>query len=303
VDIARKGGSGLPGNRRAMTPGDAVLVRWSDGHWYHAHLKSTSDSRHHVSWDPPHQSWPSEDVAGDAIIPRMDQAREVCNFDVALAFVKKLKSMKASIIKEKFQDLELVYHWTREENVHKIVENNLRAPGAVNSDGTKVELKNGAAYGAGIYAATNMRFGQSYGGGLSCAFLCLAIPGRRANAQKLKPRDDSLQHGELRVFKTSDQLLPLFFTDSQRAHSLEECAMKILKHLRTKLLGLPAEEAVDGINVGTVVEVFDSGFWYRAKVSKFNAHNGTYDVAWTPPFHRYPPYHGVNAKSVRRLGQ
>jgi hypothetical protein len=41
-----------------------------------------------VAWDPPFAQWAPERVAEHAVIPRMNQPREVCNFDVALQFVK-----------------------------------------------------------------------------------------------------------------------------------------------------------------------------------------------------------------------
>ena len=41
-----------------------------------------------MAWDPPFAQWAPERVAEHAVIPRMNQPREVCNFDVALQFVK-----------------------------------------------------------------------------------------------------------------------------------------------------------------------------------------------------------------------
>ena len=117
VEMARTGGSGLAGNRRSVSvgrvlrcyqtsrmiktgfvcwfcpvlsadffPGDAVLVRWSDGHWYAGHVRDAGEEIS-VAWDPPYAQWAPERVSEQAVIPRMNQPREVCNFDVALEFV------------------------------------------------------------------------------------------------------------------------------------------------------------------------------------------------------------------------
>eukprot|EP00435_Cladocopium_sp_Y103_P002631 s841_g1.t1 len=145
VEMARAGGAGLPGNRRNVAVGDAVLVRWSDGRWYGGHVRAMPEPEDDgaglsVAWDPPFAQWAPERVAEHAVIPRMNQPREVCNFDVALQFVKleayfsKLCSMKDG--SNKATKLEVVYHWTGEENVQKIVENNLKPPGSTNADGT-----------------------------------------------------------------------------------------------------------------------------------------------------------------------
>ncbi|CAK0881121.1 unnamed protein product, partial [Prorocentrum cordatum] len=144
VSMARQGGSGLLGNRRSMDPGDAILARWSDGHWYHGHLQSAgSGNLVTVSWDPPCNSWAPEAISVNDIMPRTEQAREVCNFDVAVAFVKKMRSMS-----EAAGSLEIVYHYTRGENVHQIVENSLKVPGTTNADGSKVTVKNGSVMAA-----------------------------------------------------------------------------------------------------------------------------------------------------------
>eukprot|EP00928_Gymnodinium_smaydae_P043030 TRINITY_DN28921_c0_g1_i1.p1 TRINITY_DN28921_c0_g1~~TRINITY_DN28921_c0_g1_i1.p1 ORF type:complete len:559 (+),score=82.98 TRINITY_DN28921_c0_g1_i1:87-1763(+) len=288
VEMARKGGSGLPGNRRSFVVGDAVLVRWSDGHWYKAHLESeNADGQMHVSWDPPFQSWDAETVSPDAVIARTDQAREVCNFDVALAFVRKLKSCKdSSSTRENVRPLEIVYHYTREENVDKIVDNNLKVPGSKNADGTKVDVKNGSVYGRGIYAATDMHYGQNFGAGLKCAFMCLAIPGRVAEARnKLTASYDSFQQGQLRVYGKSEQLLPLFFTDTQHSSTLETRALEIAVLLETKILGIKRET----FEKGSVVEVYWEQSWWRASVRKLNP-NGSVVVDWLPPWDKYPKY-------------
>ena len=224
VEMARKGGSGLPGNRSSVTQGDQVLARWSDGHWYAGRVLHTLPGKHHIGWDPPYDWWGSEDIAASAVLPRMNQPREVCNFDVALAFVERLSSGRE-------EDIEIIFHWTREENVNKIIENNLRAPGERNADGTAVTMLNGKAFGQGIYAATNINFGRSFGCGNPCAFLCLAASGRtqkcRKHAVQLASGHDCLKHDQLRVYRSSEQLLPLFFTDDSHARNLAQCAQDI----------------------------------------------------------------------------
>lgn len=290
VDMARKGGAGLPGNKSFVKQGDAVLVRWSDGHWYKAHLVLIHpDGRHNISWDPPYHAWAPEDANSDAVIPRMDQAREVCNFDVALSFINKLHKLK-----KKTSALELVYHWTREENVGKIIENNLKTPGSTNADGSKVELKNGAVYGSGIYAATSMNFGAGYGAGLSCAFLCLANPGSTKvclGPAHLGTSDDSLQHGQLRVYRSSDQLLPLFFTDRQRSAQLEQCAQQIAGFLQQKV--------EVGFREGAWVYALDKNHWYQAEVVAANA-DGSYAIKWLPPYEAYGYASAVPAANLRK---
>ena len=84
----------------------------------------------------------------------MNQPREICNFDMAVAFVKRLVELKAH--EEAEMELEVVYHWTREENVATIVENNLRPPGSANADGTAVKVVNGEASGFLILLLTTI---------------------------------------------------------------------------------------------------------------------------------------------------
>lgn len=70
--------------------GDSVLVRWSDGCWYGGRVRAMQgpdEDKISVAWDPPYANWAPERVSEQALIPRMTQPREVCNFDVALEFV------------------------------------------------------------------------------------------------------------------------------------------------------------------------------------------------------------------------
>lgn len=306
VDLARKGGTGLPGNKRSISPGDAVLVRWQDGNWYQATLDSVNaNGQYLVSWSPPYQGWAAEEAAVDAVIPRTEQSREVCNFDVALAFVKKLKSLSDERVNRAHNtQMEIVYHYTRVENVDKIVENNLRPPGSVNADGTQVSVLNAEAYGRGIYAATDMQFGVHFGCGLKCAFLCLAIPGKIVKTGKLGPNHDCLQHGKMRVYKASEQMLPLFFTDQTHAPRLEKCATEIMELLLVKVMGLQKEAAASvlslSFNTGCAVEVWETCCWWKATVKKVHA-DGTYDVAWAAPYASWPIGCRVQASCIRKL--
>jgi hypothetical protein len=147
--------------------------------------------------------------AGERLPGTHDTAREICNFDVVLTFVEKALALGGE------GALEIAYHWTRKENIQLIVENNLRAPGAVNADGSTVAQAHGAVYGRGIYAAINIAFGAQYGRGAPCALLCLALPGRVQDSKTLSSGYDSLRHGDLRVYASSAQLLPLFLTNRE----------------------------------------------------------------------------------------
>jgi len=305
VEMARSGGSGLPGNRSTAGVGDMVLVRWADGHWYPARILQTyEDGRHQVGWDPPYTQWSAESVAPESVIPRMNQPREVCNFDVAVAFVRRLRSIKSTPITAE-TDLEVVYHWTREENVNKIVENNLRPPGSTNADGSAVRVLNGEVYGRGIYASTNIDFARSFGGGLACAFLCIAFPGRMAASPLpssrgkrkyrapqpagLEDGQDCYRHGDVRVYRCSEQVLPLFFTDKTHQPKLVTCAQSILGALETRVLGLPPRTWKEGQQV----EVLWEGNYWKAQISQ--VHVDAVSVKWHPPFHVWPAYRAAHS--------
>ncbi|CAK9073689.1 unnamed protein product [Durusdinium trenchii] len=302
VEMARSGGSGLPGNRSVMGEGDPVLVRWSDGHWYPARVTSIHSQQYQVSWDPPYQCWAPEKVAEASVIPRMNQPREVCNFDVALEFVKRLRSLKHR--SSQSTRLEVVYHWTREENVNKIIENNLKPPGATNADGTQIHVLNGEAFGRGIYASTDVNYGRAYGAGLSCGFLCLAFPGHMGRTphgkgipKRLCKKDDCYQQGSLRVYRSSEQVLPLFFTDLPTAPRLSEVAQTIARVLRERVL----EQSVTELEFkkGEKVEVLWHGSYWQAEVAQVRA-DGLLDVKWLFPFQTWPAECGVSTARLRR---
>lgn len=64
-----------------------MWVRWSDGNWYGGRVRDVAEQLS-VAWDHPYKHWAPERVKLESVMPRMTQPREVCNFDVALQFVK-----------------------------------------------------------------------------------------------------------------------------------------------------------------------------------------------------------------------
>jgi len=126
---------------------------------------------------------------------------------------------------------EIVYHWTRKEHIHSIVENNLKMPGETNLDGSHVNTAHGSVYGKGIYAATTMSFGERYGHGASSALLCLGLPGIVQKGGKLTDGSDSLQNGALRVYSESSQLLPLFLTNVENEQLVRAIADQVVTFL------------------------------------------------------------------------
>lgn len=171
-------------------------------------------------------------TAGKSLPGTHNTAREICNFDVAATFVRKAKEFADN---EK-TDLEVVYHWTKEDNINLIVENNLQAPGGVNGDGSSVAQAHGAVHGRGIYAATDIAFGREYGRGAPCALLCLALSGRAQDSAKngdcLSANYNSLQHGDMRVYGTSAQLLPVFMTNYENDEAARSAAVEVVDYLR-----------------------------------------------------------------------
>merc|ERR1712217_231319 len=163
-------------------------------------------------------------------------AREVCNFDVAAAFVRQMQSLAHDEGGAEWALPEIVYHWTREENIGRIVENNLRVAGQVNSDGSNVGQAHGAVYGHGIYAATDISFGRHYGHGAPCSILCLALPGRVLEGRRLSEQgsEHSLRHGAMRVYRHTDQLMPLFLTNPTNDAQARRSAEKVVDFLKQK---------------------------------------------------------------------
>lgn len=155
---------------------------------------------------------------------------EVGNFDIFLAFVKQMQAFRVKTI-------EVVYHWTSAEKVRSIVNNNLRVPGDVNSDGSLVMCANGSAYGPGIYTAVNSEFGRCFGKGAAQVLLCLALPGNQAKipkARALGPGEHSLKHGCLRLYRQSSQLVPLFVIDNDHELQAQGAAQVVVAFLQDR---------------------------------------------------------------------
>lgn len=169
--------------------------------------------------------------------------REVCNFDLAVKFIDELLFHCACGRKT----IEIVYHWTHEDNVSAIVDNNLRVPGDVNEDGSRVVTANGERYGRGIYAATDFNYGRRYGRGAPVALLCLAIPGLTLHGKKridarlpsghARNVADSVCDSPLRVYRSSAQLLPLFITDAEHHMHIREALLGVVKFLSDQMPG------------------------------------------------------------------
>merc|ERR1712012_1419703 len=104
---------------------------------------------------------------------------EVCNFDVALDFAQQLQEFSAS---HRNTQPEIVYHWTKKENLNSILEHNLRRAGDVNGNGSQIAQAHGAVHGKGIYAADNINFGRSYGKGAPALCSALRYQGARWRA-------------------------------------------------------------------------------------------------------------------------
>jgi len=172
--------------------------------------------------------------ASTSLPDSFDTAREICNFDVAVPFVRKMLSFCRQLGVAAAQP-EIVYHWTKKEHIQSIVENNLKAPGEVNVDGSNVKTVHGAVYGKGIYAATDMSYGKAYGYGTPSALLCLALPGSIQKGGKLTNGCDSLQGGALRVYADSSQLLPLFLTNSGNEQQVRKVAKQVAELLVSQL--------------------------------------------------------------------
>jgi hypothetical protein len=256
-----------------------VLVRYQNGHYYAARIQEVRVGKYLVAWDQCQGYPPTEEVASDSVIPRATQPRDVCNFDVAIKFVNKLKDCVAQGLWYRCV-IELVYHWTREENIQKIIENSLRVPGEANADGSSVTVVNGETYGRGIYAATDLAFGKRFGCGAPCAFLCLAISEVRAPLGTASTSKVPAPPENVRVYSSSSQLLPLFATNEAYDSQLRAKAERVADFLR-KQLSVPAPE------IGDTLHAEEAGLWYKAVVTRCRS-DGTYDVSWAAPFASWP---------------
>lgn len=163
---------------------------------------------------------------------------EVSNFDTCARFVRKLQEFVQQYGADIGSAMEVVYHWTDPSNIHVIVENSLLVPGESNADGSCVHVANGSRYGTGIYAADNLSFGRTYGRGAQYALLCIALPGCEAmltERAELQPGQDSLKHNQLRVYRTSEQLMPLFLVNTDNERDTQHMAEIVIDFLKNRL--------------------------------------------------------------------
>lgn len=156
---------------------------------------------------------------------------DICNFDICTMFVEELQGMMLKHGRRVGGAIEIVYHWTKENNTPKIVLNNLRLPGEKNEDGSPVTCDNGSALGHGIYTAENLDFGRRYGCGASRALLCLALPGHQSTSMLVRGHD-SLKQGVVHVYRRSAQLMPLFLANEDNLHSTRQVAQTLADFLR-----------------------------------------------------------------------
>jgi hypothetical protein len=171
---------------------------------------------------------------GEALPNRYDAGRDICNFDVAARFVRQMH-----IFGDEgglpYATAEVVFHWTREANIVSIVENNLRVAGEATDDGMRIPMAHGAVHGRGIYAATEISYGARYGHGAPCSLLCLALPGKALEGRSLSHGYDSLRNADMRVYRSSSQLLPLFLTDQEHSGQAKEAAKRAAVFLSVRV--------------------------------------------------------------------
>jgi len=167
-----------------------------------------------------------------------DSFREVCNFDLALGFVGQMQDFGCGGTQT---EPEIVYHWTRQDNIPRILDNSLLKAGETNKDGSCVAQAHGKVHGEGIYAFDNISDGESYGAGAPCALLCLGLPGRKREGACLKTGDgyDSLAHGKMRVYSRSSQLLPLYLTSRSGDAEARRAAERVKGVLREHAQAAP----------------------------------------------------------------
>jgi len=180
---------------------------------------------------------------------------------------------------------EIVFHWTPVHNQRSIIEDSLLVPGEKSeSEGQKIKVVNGEALGKGIYTSTDPKFGRDYGCGARGAFLCLGLPGRQIQ-WKGKPgcltNYDSLVNGSVRVYTSSDLLLPCFITEVDASQHL----VKVLEEVTDILL----EKAIrprtcSQYCIGQHVEVLWSGTWWPGRIISSNTCGTEHTIAWARPY-------------------
>merc|ERR1712007_281289 len=168
-------------------------------------------------------------ISGELLLVGYD----ICNFDICAMFVEELQGMMLKHGECVGGAIEIVYHWTKENNTPKIVLNNLRLPGEKNDDGSPVTCDNGSALGHGIYTAENLDYGRRYGCGASCALLCLTLPGHQSTSMLVRGQD-SLKQGAVHVYRRSAQLMPLFLANEDNIQSTRQAAQTLADFLRER---------------------------------------------------------------------
>ena len=103
----------------------------------------------------------------------------------------------------------LVFHGTAAKNTLSIINNGLVVPG---THGVKV--RNGSAYGNGVYCSPNVNTASWYATTMGVLFACLALPGHTVCNGRLddshNSKVDSVCAGDIWVMRKAAQILPLF---------------------------------------------------------------------------------------------
>jgi len=358
VELLRVQGAGLPGNSRPQTAfkvGDQVDTLWNgDGRWYSATvLKDNGDGTFELAWAPPFASWETlarqrvEDIAS----LQGAETRDVVNFDVCVKFVRRMMELAEDKRPGVSFQPEVVFHWTPAQNHKSIIEDSLLVPGETsNALGRAVTVDNGEKLGRGIYTSTDPLYGAAFGKGSSGAFMCLGMPGqqwdwslgvpwlpgrKRKRAQSANEEDtyDSLHNKSVRVYTSSDLLLPCFITEVSAVKDLRAILEEAKQWLLSKIcawkpellaravIGFPVDASISvrsppaaspsapvlRFPVGARVSVLwpraaggDDGWWPALVVGA--SVNGTDSIHWAPPYQAWPLQQRLPAAAVRAMG-
>lgn len=303
VQLLRERGSGLPGNRpqKAIQQGEHVQALWKDdGRWYGAVVKQVNgDGTLVLTWAPPYQAWAEEgrQPVEHVLSLQGSTTREVVNFDTCVRFVRRMMALTEASREggRVSTEPEVVFHWTPAQNHNSIIEDSLRVPGErCNHSGVQVKVINGEALGKGIYTSTDPNFGAAYGLGARGAFLCLGLPGRQAASparaavkHQKGAAHDSIQNGTVRVYTTSDLLLPCFITEVSAAPRLRAIMKEVSDLLLAKIPPCKPHLTQGAFPVGAQVKAMWYGQWYPARVTADNG-DGTVAIQWAPPYQGWP---------------
>lgn len=173
--------------------------------------------------------------------------QDIVNYDLAVAFLRRMRAMLAEGGPRRAK-LDVVYHWTPEQNFVSIERGNLQVPGRA---ADVFHQTDEGYYGKGIYTSPRATAYTMYGKGAKRCILCLCLAGRQYPAQKAMGRAlqkgyDSHTNGDSRdgvqgsqwVFFSSDQLLPLFLLDTATP-DLQRCE-RVARRLIGEAEGAPA---------------------------------------------------------------